>query len=112
MIQIDCSLLLVNLSQEYRFNWAQVKLIVSYCIKLDEMYRKLLHLKRNLHFNKTVRIHDHEDFENLLNEVKGLTHYDFLRMVGENHQNQSCFDASDFRPLIPLTCAFYVSKFQ
>ena len=44
MIQIDCSLLLVNLSQEYRFNWAQVKLksIVSYSLKLDEINRFLL----------------------------------------------------------------------
>ena len=106
MIQIDCSLLLVNLSQEYRYNWAQVQNCQIYSILFFFIFQ------RNLHFNKTVRINEHDDFDKLLDEMKGMSHYDFLRMVGENHQSQSCFDASDFRPLIPLTCAFYVSKYQ
>ena len=54
----------------------------------------------------------HEDFDELLKEVKGVQHYDLLEKVGTNHMYQSCFDKSDYRPLVPLTCSFYVTKYE
>ena len=58
-----------------------------------------------------MQIGSEKDFDELIDEFKGLQHYDLLQMTGENHLQQSCFDKSDFRPFMPLTASFYVTKF-
>ena len=65
----------------------------------------------NFHMNKKTHIRNGTDFDMLLAEFKGLNHYDLLQLAGEAHQNQSNFDKSGFRPLLPITVSFYISKY-
>ena len=117
-VTIDCSLILIDSNGDFRYNWAQViishlnmfprNLLLNYFLKChfdDNIFQP------SLHINTKQRINSFVDFDELLAEMKDIKHYDLLEIVGQKHQAQSCFDRSDFRPFVPITCSFYIQKF-
>lgn len=87
-IKIDCAFMMQDSEGDLRYVWPQ----------------------RNLAINSDHQIESIREFDNLIDELKPLDHYQTLRKVSEIHQNQSCFDKSGYRPLCLLTAAFYLSK--
>jgi hypothetical protein len=70
---------------------------------------KLFH--RHLAFNDIQIIDNSDDFDNLVKEINAYGQDGLVNKIFTNHQNQSCFDKSGYRPLGILSTVFYLTKF-